>query len=187
MAGMVNASIFGSWDLTAGKAETDDQRFTSFVERNSRFVFRVTFAILRNTADAEDAAQETFLKLYRLRAWQAAQDERAFLARAAWRVAISRKRRVTLDDVPEQQCLARNPEEAAIAADQDAWLHRLIDALPEELRVPLALSSVDGLTSTEIGIAMGLTGAAVRSRLAGARQILRKKIEERYGTRRTDR
>ncbi len=99
---MANTSIFGSWDLAAAKAETDDQRFTSFVERNSRFVFRVTFAILRNTADAEDTAQETFLKLHRLRAWQAAQDERAFLARAAWRVAISRKCMVA----PPDRCYA---------------------------------------------------------------------------------
>lgn len=184
---MVNTSIFGAWDLTASNAGTDGERFTSFVDRNARFVFRIAFAVLRNTADAEDAAQETFLKLYRLRAWQAAEDERAFLAKAAWRVAISRKRKVVLDEVPEQPSTARNPEEAAIAADQDAWLHKLIDALPEELRLPLALSSVDGLTSVEIGLAMGLTGAAVRSRLAGARQILRRKIEERYGTRRTDR
>jgi len=184
---MFHTSIFGRWESAAGRAETKDERFTAFVDRNARFVYRVAYAVLRNAADAEDgedAAQETFLKLYRLQAWQAAQNGRAFLAWTAWRVAIGRKRaKEDPLDGKEVPWRGRNPEEAAIADDQAEWVRRLMDALPAELRVPLALSSVDDLTSAEIGMAMELAEGTVRNRIWRARQILKAKIEERYGSR----
>ena len=183
---MVNTSAFERWRAGASAAaENDpaDQRFTALIARHSRFVFRVAFAILRNHADAEDAAQETFLKLYRLGGWEAVNDEKAFLARTAWRVAVTRVR-AKLNEPPQDVASEdRNPEQAAIRANQELWVHRLIDALPEELRVPLALSSIDGLTSVAIGLTLGLPEGTVRTRIARAKQILRGKIEERYGSR----
>jgi RNA polymerase sigma-70 factor (ECF subfamily) len=157
-------------------------RFTALVERQARFVFRVAYAMLRNAADAEDAAQEVFLKLYRAGAWERMENERAFLARAAWRVAVERiprRRAEPLDE--EMPSPARSPEDAAVAADCDAALHRLINALPEELRQPLALSTVEEMTSPEIAAAMGIAEGTVRTRLMRARQILRRKLEDRYG------
>ncbi|MGB6608683.1 MAG: sigma factor, partial [Acidobacteriaceae bacterium] len=66
----------------------DEAEFTGLVERQWRFAYRVAWAVLRNRADAEDAAQETFLKIFRARAWRGLRDERAFVARAAWRAAV---------------------------------------------------------------------------------------------------
>ena len=57
-----------------------DAEFTALVHRQSRFVFRVAYAVLLNSYDAEDAVQETFLKLYRNRGWEQAENERAYLA-----------------------------------------------------------------------------------------------------------
>lgn len=183
MAGMVNTGIFEAWDW-AGKARIAEDRFGDYVTRNSRFVFQVTYAVLRNRADAEDAAQETFLKLYRLGGWESANDERAYLARAAWRIAISRKRPQSAEEPPKDvPCGALDPEELAIAANQEAWVHKLIDALPEDLRLPLVFSSMDGMTSGQIACLMELPEGTVRTRISRARQILRMKIEERYGKR----
>ena len=64
--------------------------FTGLVERHSRVMFRVAFSLLRNAQDAEDAVQEAFLKLYRGEAWRRMEDEKAFLARTVWRVAMDR-------------------------------------------------------------------------------------------------
>lgn len=61
----------------------EDANFTALVQRQSRFVFRVAYAVLLNSHDAEDAVQETFLKLFRNRGWQHVDNERAFLARVA--------------------------------------------------------------------------------------------------------
>ena len=62
-------------------AAARESRVAALVHRQSRFVFRIAYALLRNTHDAEDVVQETFLKLYSSGAWEQMNDERAFLAR----------------------------------------------------------------------------------------------------------
>lgn len=132
---------------------------------------------MRNTLDAEDAVQETFLKLYRKGAWESIEDERAFLARAAWRVAVTRLRGVRHVAPDEEMPSAEaSPEQAAIDADFNARLHRMVDALPEELRQPLALSTVEEMTSREIAVVMGIAEGTVRTRLMRARELLKKKL-----------
>jgi RNA polymerase sigma-70 factor, ECF subfamily len=164
--------------LTAREAADAGDAFALLVERHSRFVFRVAYAILRNVHDAEDAAQETFLRVYRTRAWERMSDERAFLARTAWRVAVDRlpKRRLTgmLDETARAD--GADPERAAIAADWNGAVHRLIDALPEELRQPLALSAVEEMNSREIAEVMGIPEGTVRTRLMRARKVLKEKL-----------
>ena len=155
-----------------------ESRFAGLVERRSRFAFRIAYAILRNPYDAEDVVQETLLKLYRTNAWSSMRDERAFLARAVWRMAVERLPRIRHDPLdPEITSDDRStPEDDLIEADRNAVVHRLIDALPEELRQPLALSTVEELTSREIAQIMGIAEGTVRTRLLRARQILKLKL-----------
>lgn len=165
----------------AGEEEATrrDARFTSLVERQAGFVFRVAYSVLRNVPDAEDVVQETFLKLYRGRGWEGMVDERAYLARAAWRMAVDRRAKMHAE-VSEIDAVAkgRNPEQEVIAADWNATIHRLIDALPDELRLPLALSTVEEMNSREISEVMGIPEGTVRTRLMRARQSLREKLAE---------
>jgi len=156
-------------------------RFAGLVERQSRFVFRVAYALLRNSHDAEDAVQETFLKLYRGSAWEAIENERAFLARAAWRIAVDKIAK--LRQAPHQPLDVElalrggaSPEETVLTADWNAAVHRLVDALPQELRQPLALSTVDEMNSREIAQAMGIAEGTVRTRIMRARRILKQKL-----------
>ena len=116
-------------ELTALAKRTDD--FTALVARQSRFVFRVAYSVLRNAQDAEDVVQDTFFKLHRSGAWQQMQDERAFLARAAWRLAVDRIAKPRL--VPRAKSVPSH-EQSVIDQDLQATVHRLIDALPAELR-----------------------------------------------------
>jgi RNA polymerase sigma-70 factor (ECF subfamily) len=167
----------------------EDAEFTALVERQSRFVFRVAYAVLLNSHDAEDAVQETFLKLYRNRGWQNVENERAFLARVAWRIAVDRRPRskeaaaALGNDSGSEPGLAvdavasdPSPEQSVIFADQHAVIHSMIDALPQELRVPLVLSANDELNSREIGKVLGIPEGTVRTRLQRARQLLRQKL-----------
>jgi RNA polymerase sigma-70 factor, ECF subfamily len=154
-----------------------DDGFAAMVVRQSRFVFSVAYAILRNAHDAEDVVQELFLKLYRSGSWRNALEERAFLARAAWRMAVDRvPKRATAAPSDEFQSDSGDPEAAAITADWNATVCRLIDALPEELRQPLAMSALDEMNSRQIGAVMGIAEGTVRTRLMRARQILRQKL-----------
>ncbi len=124
----------------------EDAEFTELVERQWRFVFRVAYAVLLNPHDAEDAVQETFLKLYRNRGWRNMENERAFLARVAWRIAVNRSSSSARAYVAEtgessakiadSQSSDPGPEEMLILADDHARIHSMIDSLPEELRLP---------------------------------------------------
>ena len=161
------------------EAAACEDEFAGLVRRQSQFVFRVAFSVLRNVQDAEDVVQETFLKIYRLGAWAGVRDERAFLARAAWRLAVDRLRRAVGERLPEVILdEAPSVETNLMRADSEAALHRLVDALPLELRLPLALSTVDGMTSPEIAKVMGIPEGTVRGRLLRAREILKRKLQE---------
>ena len=141
---IVNESDFSAERIGAGSREA---QFEDLVRRQSRFVFRVAWAVLRNTHDAEDVVQEAFLRLYRTGAWQRIDDERAFLARTAWRLAVDRSRGNRGSVVAiETRSGDADPERAAIAADSSAVVQRLIDALPEELRQPHYAGAADSAT-----------------------------------------
>jgi RNA polymerase sigma-70 factor (ECF subfamily) len=166
--------------LQEAKLAREDE-FAALVERQARFVFRVAYARLRSGDDAEDVAQEVFLKVYRLGEWRSIQDERAYLARAAWRIATDRLARVRRRPTEEfddkaLRSAAENPEEAAISADWSAVVRRLMDSLPEELRMPLVLSAIEELKSGEIAEMLGIPEGTVRTRTMKARQILREKL-----------
>lgn len=175
----------------------DEVEFAALVERQWRFACRVAWAVLRQAQDAEDAAQEAFLKIWRAQEWPNLRDERAYVARTAWRAAVDRvrnspSRRTPLrgpagedlspDEIADR---AQGPEEIVVAANWETAVHRLIDSLPEDLRQPLALSPE--MTSREIAAAMGIAEGTVRTRLMRARQMLREKIaameERRYAGR----
>jgi|SRR5580658_4051087 RNA polymerase sigma-70 factor (ECF subfamily) len=162
---------------TRQEAAERESRFAGLVERQSRFVFRVAYALLRNSHDAEDVVQETFLKLYRARRWDMIENERAFLARAAWRIAVDKlhkARPAPLDELAVSG--GANPEEMAVTADWNATVHRLVDALPQELRQPLALSTVEEMNSRQIAAVMGIAEGTVRTRIMRARGILKQKL-----------
>ena len=157
------------------------------VLRQSRFVFRVAYSVLLHAHDAEDVAQETFLKLYRHGGWRHAKNERAFLARVTWRAAVDRRRTskssIAASTTSDSDALTvdppsplPNPEQMVAAANEHAVVHAMVDALPEELRVPLALSAFEELNSREIGSILSIPEGTVRTRLQRARGLLRQKL-----------
>lgn len=168
-------------------ASNEDEEFEALVKRQSHFVFRVAYAILRNSHDAEDVIQETFLKLYRSQAWEKIENERAFLARVVWRMAVDRLPKAQpayAEPESEPLSAAPTPEQEVIAANRYESIHRMIDALPEELRQPLTLSAIDELNSREIALILGIPEGTVRTSIMRARQILKQKLagllEKRY-------
>jgi len=137
--------------------------------------------MLRNVQDAEDVAQEVFLKLFRNGAWELMRDERAFLARTAWRVSMhhlpNRSSGFSSEyEADEPVCYRPDPEQMAVDADAVMLVHKLMDAMPEELRQPLALSAVDEMSSKEIAAVLGIPEGTVRTRLMRGREILREKL-----------
>ena len=182
-----------------GREIQDDQlehALGNLVRQHSRLVYRIAYAVLRRHHDAEDATQETFVRVLRYRHKLAdVEDHKTWLARIAWRVAVDRsgqqrrKQEVPLDD-PERP-LAEFPSTHAAADDAlhgsqvGDVLERMIAALPEKLRQPLILSTIEEMSPREVAATLGINEAAVRSRVFRARQILREKLAGRLGTRPT--
>jgi RNA polymerase sigma-70 factor (ECF subfamily) len=178
--------------LRSNEAIERDERFEEMVARQARFMFQVAFGLLKNRQDAEDAVQEAFLKLYRGEAWLRMENEKGFLARTVWRVALDHlpKAAERMVDVSEMQLAAngasgltsqanrasRSPEQSAVDEDERAVLRRLIDGLPEDLRRPLVLSSVEEMTSREVAEVMGIPEGTVRTRVMRARAELRRRF-----------
>ena len=159
-------------------APEPEARFAALVQRQSRFVFRVAYAVLRNAEDAEEVVQDTFFKLFRSGAWKDMRDERAFLASAVWRIAVDRRRsrEPQATEPLESQSLAPSPERTVMDAERERVTHQLIDSLPEKLRRPLLLFSTVEMTTLEISALLDLPEGTVRRQLNEARTLLKEKL-----------
>ncbi len=168
------------------------QRLEALVEEHQRMVYRIAYSLLRNHHDAEDATQETFLRLWRARGKLAqVTDQKAWVARVAWNAASDRRRsqppraEVALDElaaaVSGAHSRGASAEEIAAGAELQRLLQALMAGLPPKLRQVIELSTVEELDSAEVGRILGLEPAAVRSRLFQARQLLREKLERLLG------
>lgn len=158
--------------------------FAALVERQARFVYRVAYSVVKNAEDAEDVVQEAFLKLYRTGAWRGMEEEKAYLARVAWRMAVERVQRLPRREmVGGEDAMAglvsgeASPETQAVERDEERRMRGMIDELPEELRQVLMLSALEEMTSREVGMVMGIPEGTVRTRLMRARAELRRRFE----------
>jgi len=158
------------------------------VQTYSRLVYRIAFAVLRSHHDAEDATQETFLRVLRYASRLAAvENPKTWLASIAWRVAVDRSKgrrcEVPLED-PERPPLEiastdASADESLHGTQMGALLDKLVGALPEKLRAPLLLSAIEEMSPREIALTLDINEAAVRSRVFRARQILKERLGQR--------
>ena len=167
-----------------------DQMLEALVREHSRLVYRIAYAVLRRHHDAEDATQETFMRVLRYSSKLAAvEDAKQWLARIAWRVAVDRSkqrgrtREIALEDpgkhIMEVASSETPADETLHGAEMSAVLEKIIAALPAKLREPVILSTIEEMSPREIAATLGTNEAAVRSRIFRARQILREKLAER--------
>ncbi len=166
--------------LSAARAG-DRQAFSRLVEAYQRPVFNLTYRMLGNREEAEDAAQETFLRAYaRLRQYNPEHKFSTWLFSIANHHCIDRlrKRRVltqSIDDTPLAYLLEGgepHPEQSLLRREEADELQHLLDQLEPQYRTPLILRYWYDYSYQEIATAMGLSLAAVKSRLFRARQKL---------------
>ena len=167
--------------LVAAARRGDSTAFASLVANYQRPVFSLCFRMLGNMSDAEDAAQETFLKAYRaLGRYDPARPFSTWLLSIAAHYCIDRMRRrqgqeLSLDALPSwraQPADVEDPERAAITSDEATRMARLLQVLPPEYRVVLVLRYWHDLGYVEIATILGDTESAVKSRLHRARRQL---------------
>jgi RNA polymerase sigma-70 factor, ECF subfamily len=154
------------------------------VRQHARFVYRIAYLLLRNHHDAEDATQETFVRVWRYRKrLPEVRDRKTWLARIAWRVALDRRKNIPeipLADAAEVvlnlYAAGEGAEKIACDKQMAVLLDQLIATLPGKLRDPMLLSLDQELTHAEISRVLSIPESSVRTRLFRARQILRQKL-----------
>jgi RNA polymerase sigma-70 factor (ECF subfamily) len=163
-----------------------DRELEVVVRQHARFVYQVAYLLLRNHHDAEDATQETFVRVWRYRnRLPEVLDRKAWLARIAWRVALDRRKNpaeIPLADAAEVvfKLYAAGASAEKIAGDRQmaVLLDQLIATLPGKLRDPILLSLDQELTQAEISRVLKIPESSVRTRLFRARQMLRQKLSK---------
>jgi RNA polymerase sigma-70 factor (ECF subfamily) len=159
----------------------DREAFTRLVEAYQVPVYNLAYRMLGDAREAEDAAQETFLRAYtRLTTFQTDKKFSSWLLAIASNHCIDRLRRrrftwLSLDELPflEQAASERNqPEEAAIQQEKRDEVHKMLDQLPPQYRAAVILRYWYDLSYREIAEVMGTTESAIKSRLYRAREML---------------
>ena len=157
----------------------DDSLEREFAERlheSSSLAFRVAYGVLRHREDAEDVAQDAFIRGHRSYAQLRDRERfRAWLVRMTWRLALDRrrsdKRRILREQAVEVEPSA-TAEQVAAARERSQRLWRAIDDLPEKLRITIVLSGIEGHDVAEIARLLEIPEGTVKSRLFLARQQL---------------
>jgi len=183
--------------LLSGIADRDPEAFRQLLERYGGPVMNLAFRFLGSRADAEEIAQEAFLRLYQR---PPRLDPSARLFTWIYRVtvnlcldALRRRGRapqtVSLDlpADPEGQegdplrerlphPSGATPREQLARSELAAATRRAVAALPQSLRAPLVLSTFEELPQEAIGQILGLSTKAVEHRLARARALLKSRL-----------
>ena len=162
--------------------------FEQLVERYQDMVYGLALSILRSPEDAEEAAQDAFLKLFRARdQFDATKEVEPWLLRIAGNACRDRLRRrrvscalpVMRDDGAE--VMAQRVVDPGASADNAAAMQQAVraelDRLSERARLPLELKYLRGMTNQQIADALGISVSNVKIQLARAKDILASRLE----------
>lgn len=178
-------------ELIRRSAEGDRDAWSELVARHGAPVFRFARAIAADDSAAEDALQETFLS-----AWRGAARFRGETSVRNWlftivRHAVYRQHRRRAGEPEELQSLTdlgvaagwgtvEDPEAKALRKESREVFERVLEQLDASDREILLLRDVEGLSGEEVAAILGITIAAMKTRLHRARLRLASKVREAY-------
>jgi RNA polymerase sigma-70 factor (ECF subfamily) len=163
--------------LVNASRDGDHDAYAELVRRHLKRVFAICLSLLGELADAEDAAQEVFVRGYER--IHSLRDGGRF---SSWIDQIARNRcrdllRGRLRR-PDHPLTAIVEETAAAPVEEFGDLRTALSRLPEEHRLPLLLYYYDGKDTRALAQEMGLTQGGACARLYRARRLLRRLLEE---------
>ena len=176
----------GHAERLAGRLVTVDEagarEFESRLVESSTLAVRVAYSVLRNRPDAEDVAQEAFVRAHRAFGRLRDRDRfRAWLVRVTFRLALDWKRGHRRRDAREDAAARLRPpagdaERDAIESDRAARLWTAIDALPTRLRLVVVLAAIDGHGLKDVARLLRIPEGTVKSRLFEAKRRLQERL-----------
>ena len=161
------------------RSRNDDAWFSREIEAIAPMMFRVAFAILRNRADCEDAAQNAALKAY---ANLDKLKERRYFR--TWMIRILKNE--CMSYTRANRSVIRLETCGDVGYDMevpDLDLNRAFDTLTKDERLAVTLYYYEGYSTREIAQICDTTDGAIRTRLSRARETLRARLSEQEATR----
>jgi RNA polymerase sigma-70 factor (ECF subfamily) len=162
------------------------------IEIHSPGMYRLALRLMRSEQDAEEVVQETFLNAFRgIDRFDGRSDLRTWLYRIAYNAAMMRLRRpgpetVSVEEaaepeagfpVPQSLFAWRDlPEEELQKSELRKELEQAIRDLPEKLRAAFILRELEGLSTEDAALALGVSEDVVKTRLHRARLSLRERL-----------
>ena len=184
---MVSRPLDDDGPLVARATRGDVDAYEQLVQRHAQIAFRTAYVITGSAADAEEAAQDGFLKAFgALRRFREGAPFRPWLLRIVANEARNRRRavgrRAALELRGGEERLradaAPSPEASLLAASERAALLAAIEALPERDRLVIACRHLLELSEAETAAALGCRPGTVQSRLSRALERLRAAVAE---------
>jgi RNA polymerase sigma-70 factor, ECF subfamily len=177
-----SAAASDETDLVLRSGGGDAGAFRTLTERHLASVTSIARRVLRDDAEAEDVAQETFLRLWRSGAALdiGAAGVKPWLRRVVSNLCIDRVRGrqklTVVEDLPER---AEAPKQHAAleAKELQARVDLALKKLPERQRLALTLFHYEGMSQVEVGAAMEISSEAVESLLGRARRQLKSELQ----------
>jgi RNA polymerase sigma-70 factor (ECF subfamily) len=177
--------------ILAGEVEL----FEIVMRRHNQQLYRAARAILRDETEVEDVLQQAYLNAFaHLRQFESRAQLSTWLTRIVINEACARRRQVSRAGRSETRsaeappgALAAaasslpSPEHQAYAGELQRMIEEAVDNLPEPYRLVFMLRDVEGLSTGESGVVLGLGDDAVKTRLHRARAMIRRVVEERCG------
>lgn len=168
-------------ELMALVAAGDNGAFRRLMARHMGRAIRVAETVVRGSAEADDIAQEAFIRIWRN---ASAFDPRVarfttWMHRIVVNLSIDRKRRNGSAHAPVPEELADNRESALdslLASEQQTAVQEALGTLPDRQRAAIALFHFEGLSGRDSALAMNLSESAFESLLTRARSALRQRV-----------
>jgi RNA polymerase sigma-70 factor (ECF subfamily) len=166
--------------LMARVARGDERAFRELARRHLPVMLGIARRILRNTADAEDVAQEAMLRVWtHAPRWQPLALLRTWLSRVVVNLCLDRKRRaawVELEAAGEIADPSLGPEESAEETERERLLAQAIAELPDRQRAAIVLTYTEGMSNAQVAEILDTTVSAVETLLVRGKQNLRRAL-----------
>jgi RNA polymerase sigma-70 factor, ECF subfamily len=170
-------------DLIEAAKAGDQEAFRHLVERYQGAVYNLAYRMLGSAEEAEDAAQEIFVRLYRqLGRYDPGRKFSTWTLAIATNYCIDQLRRRRMQLVPLENIIpwarARDagPEGEALSREARDEVQRLLKELPEKYRAPLVLRYWEELSCAEIAEILGVPEGTVKTQIHRARKALGKML-----------
>jgi RNA polymerase sigma-70 factor (ECF subfamily) len=159
-------------DLIHRARKGDLNAFEELLRMHERRVFSLAYRMMGNVPDAQDAAQEVYLRLYKgLRSIQEGRELQPWLNRVTANICtdlLRRRRKLIPIDL-----LALAAEEQFDREEQRAMVAAALETLPSKQRQAILLRDVEGLSTAEVATTLGSSETTVRSQISTGRARMR--------------